>query len=79
MRFANWEASPVDEFRLPTCQLVSTTFSVEEMIMSDELKNALKQSRKKAEKIAFPIFIGSGLVAALWVNTYLLAEVLGPV
>jgi hypothetical protein len=56
---------------------------VEEMIMSDELKNelknVLKNSRDMAGKIIYPIFIGSGLVVALWVNIHLLAEVLGPV
>ena len=79
MRFAFKEASPVDEFRLPTRQLVSATFFVGEMIMSEELKNALMQCRNNVKKIAFPILIGSGIVAALWINIYLLAEVFGPV
>jgi hypothetical protein len=78
MRFAFNEASPVDEFRLPTRQLVSATFFVEEMIMSEELKNALMQCRNNVKKIAFPILIGSGIVAALWINIHLLAEVLDP-
>ena len=46
--------------------------------MSEELKNALMQCRNNVKKIAFPILIGSGIVAALWINIHLLAEVLGP-
>jgi len=51
--------------------------------MSEELKNelkyALKEGRDMAGKIMYPIFIGSGLVASLWINIHLLAEVMGPV
>ena len=53
------------------------------MIMSDELKdelkNVLREGRDMAGKIMYPLFIGSGLVVALWANIHLLAEVLGHV
>ena len=53
------------------------------MIMSDELKdelkNVLREGWDMAGKIMYPIFIGSGMVVALWANIHLLAEVLGPV
>ena len=63
--------------------VLSATLIVEEMIMSDELKdelkNLLREGRDMAGKIMYPLFIGSVLVVALWANIYVLAEVLGPV
>lgn len=57
MRFAAKEASPVDEFRLPTRQLVSATLFVEGMKMLNESKHEIKYGKKSTSQLAAEVAI----------------------
>jgi hypothetical protein len=80
MRFASKEASPVNEFRLPTRQLVSATLFVEEMKMLNESKHEIKYGKKTTSQLAGDIALVAIFFSPLFAVIILIADYLvGPI